>query len=153
MNSIEIIPYNSSFKSHFESINKAWVSKYFSLEPFDIDQLEHPEETILAKGGAILFAKFENEIVGTVGLIPKGELTCEMIKMGVEPSAQGKGAGQALGKAIMAVAKAMGFKKMILYSSTKLLSALVVYGRLGFQRIPLECGAYGRCDIKMEKLL
>ncbi|GAA0878625.1 hypothetical protein GCM10009119_15930 [Algoriphagus jejuensis] len=153
MSSVEIIPFSSDLKPYFESINKAWVSHYFSLEPFDIDQLEHPEETILAKGGAILFVKLENEIIGTVGLIPKGELTCEMVKMGVNPAAQGKGAGQALGNAIMAVAKAMGYKRMVLYSSTKLLPALIVYERLGFQKVTLECGAYGRCDIKMERSL
>ena len=151
MQTFEIIPFSSELQPFFESINKAWVTRYFSLEPFDIDQLEHPEETILAKGGTILFAKIGNEIVGTVGLIPKDESTCEMIKMGVDPSAQGKGVGLALGKAILEKAGKMGFTKMALYSNTKLKPALHLYKKLGFQEVIAECGVYGRCDIKMER--
>lgn len=153
MQSVEIIPFSPELKPYFESINKAWVNHYFSLEPFDIDQLEHPEETLLAKGGTILFARLGSEIVGTVGLIPKDDATCEMVKMGVDPAAQGKGVGQALGKAVIEEAKSMGFIKMVLYSSTKLSTALIVYEKLGFQKVSLECGAYGRCDIKMERYL
>src|SRR5690606_6927398 len=153
MSVIEIIPFSPALQPYFESINKAWVSHYFSLEPFDIDQLEHPEDTLLAKGGAIIFAKMGDEIVGTVGLIPKDESTCEMIKMGVDPAAQGKGVGRALGNAIMTEAKDRGFSKMVLYSSSKLAPALSLYEKIGFQRVALECGAYGRCDIKMEKVL
>jgi ribosomal protein S18 acetylase RimI-like enzyme len=153
MSDIEIIPISHALQPYFESINKAWVSKYFSLEPFDIDQLENPEETILAKGGAIIFAKLGGKIVGTVGLVPKDETTCEMIKMGVDPAAQGQGVGRALGIAIVDEAKKRGFTKMVLYSSTKLASALSLYEKIGFRKADLECGAYGRCDIKMEKLL
>lgn len=153
MSPIEIIPYSPELQPYFESINKVWVTQYFSLEPFDIDQLEHPEETILAKGGAILFAKLGNKIIGTVGLIPKDELTCEMIKMGVDPAAQGKGVGLALGIALMDEARKMGFSKMSLYSNSRLLAALNLYKKLGFNEVKIECGAYGRCDIKMCRML
>lgn len=153
MSTTEIISYSPEFQPYFESINKAWVSQYFSLEPFDIDQLEHPEESILAKGGAILFAKLGENIVGTVGLIPKDESTCEMIKMGVDPAAQGNGVGMALGNAVMEKARKMGFSKMVLYSNSKLFAALNLYKKLGFSEVNMECGAYGRCDTKMERML
>lgn len=153
MSNLQIIPFRAELQPYFESINKAWVTQYFTLEPFDIEQLEHPEGTILAKGGTILFALQENEIVGTVGLIPKDPITCEMIKMGVISSAQGKGIGLHLGSAILEKAKEMGFSKMVLYSNTKLAAALHLYQKLGFTEVPAECGVYGRCDIKMERLL
>ena len=149
MSSLEIIPFAPELQPYFESINKAWVTRYFSLEPFDLEQLERPQETILAKGGVILFAKSDHEIVGTVGLIPKDSQTCEMIKMGVDPLAQGKGIGLALGKAILEVAREKGFQKMALYSNTKLAAALRVYQKLGFSEVNEDCGGYGRCDIKM----
>ena len=41
--SFEIIPFSPALQPYFESINKAWVSQYFSLEPFDLAQLENPE--------------------------------------------------------------------------------------------------------------
>ena len=153
MSEIQIVPFSQDLKPYFESINKAWVSKFFSLEPFDLDQLEHPEDTILAKGGAILFAKIGDETVGTVGLVPLDSETCEMIKMGVDPAAQGKGVGKALGEAVIAHAKTLGFSKMALYSNSVLDSALRLYQRIGFQEVELECGAYGRCNVKMERAL
>lgn len=153
MSIIQILPYSPEFQPYFESINKAWVTQHFTLEPFDIEQLEHPEETILAKGGGILFAKIGDEIVGTVGLIPTNNSTCEMIKMGVNPAAQGKGVGHSLGVAVMGEARKMGFSKMVLYSNTKLAAALHLYKKLGFHEVKAECGAYGRCDIKMERML
>ena len=149
MSSIELVPYSPELKSHFESINKEWVNQYFTLEPFDLAQLENPEESIISKGGEIIFAQIDSEIVGTVGLIPHGENSCEMIKMGVKPSAQGKGIGAFLGNSIIQKAKERGFSSMELYSSTKLEAALHLYQKLGFKQVEVGCNPYGRCDVKM----
>lgn len=153
MQALEIIPYSSALQPYFESINKAWVTKYFTLESFDIDQLEHPEETILAQGGEIIFAKLGEEILGTVALIPKEAGDWEMIKMGVKESAQGKGVGFALGKRLLEMAKEKGATRVVLYTNTKLEAALRVYEKLGFTYCNLECGTYGRCNVKMEFVL
>jgi GNAT superfamily N-acetyltransferase len=148
--SFEIIPFSPALQPYFESINKAWVTQYFSLEPFDLAQLENPEQTILAKGGEIIFARLGNAIAGTVALIPSEEGVWEMIKMGVSPAFQGKGAGELLGKHILAIAHQKGVLKVCLYTHTKLEAAIKLYHRLGFVPCELECGAYGRCDLKME---
>jgi ribosomal protein S18 acetylase RimI-like enzyme len=126
------------------------VTQYFSLEPFDLAQLENPEQTILAKGGEIIFAKIGERIAGTVALIPSEEGVWEMIKMGVSPEFQGKGAGELLGKQIVEVARQKGATKVRLYTHTKLEAAIKLYQRLGFVSCELECGAYGRCNQKME---
>ncbi len=150
MSELTIIPYSSIYKSDFEKINKAWVEEFFSLEPFDIAQLENPEETIIQPGGDIIFAKLGGEIVGTVGLAKADDGVYEMVKMGVTPVAQGKGVGLILGKAIIEKAREMGAKKIVLYSSTKLQSALHIYKKLGFEETIPEAGKYCRCDVKME---
>ena len=147
---VKIIPFSPSLQPYFESINKAWVSKYFLLEPFDIEQLEHPEKAILEKGGQILFAKCGEEILGTVALIPKGDGDWEMIKMGVIEAAQGKGIGFALGISILQLAREKKAKRVVLYSNSKLEAAVHLYEKLGFSRCNLECGSYGRCNVKME---
>ena len=148
--SFEIIPFTPELQPYFESINKAWVTQYFSLEPFDLAQLENPEQIILAKGGEIIFAKIGAHIAGTVALIPSEEGVWEMIKMGVSPEFQGKGAGELLGKQILEVARQKGATKVRLYTHTKLEAAIKLYHRLGFVSCELECGAYGRCNQKME---
>lgn len=151
MNTIAIIDYQPELQPHFERINKAWVEQFFSLEPFDIAQLENPQENILDKGGQIIFAKEKDQVLGTVALIPSKEPdTFEMIKMGVAPEGQGKGIGYSLGKAILEKAKSLGAKKVVLFSSSKLESALHLYKKLGFQEVAMGCGQYGRCNVKME---
>lgn len=150
MEPVQIIEYSPKLQPHFERINKQWVEHYFTLEPIDLLQLENPEETILGKGGAILFAKMGESIIGTVALSKIEEGVYEMIKMGVVPEAQGKKAGKILGLAILEKAKQLGAKKVILYSNSKLETALQLYRKLGFKELVPECGKYNRCDVKME---
>ncbi|WP_194774267.1 GNAT family N-acetyltransferase [Pararhodonellum marinum] len=150
MKALTLVTYTSDLQPYFEAINKEWVEKYFELEPFDIRQLENPQEHILDKGGAIIFAKEGDNILGTVGITPQGDGVFEMVKMGVKPEAQGKKVGLFLGEAILDIARQMGGKKVILYSSTKLEKALNLYRKLGFREMVPECGVYARCDIKME---
>lgn len=151
MTSLYLLPYAPELQPSFEAINKAWVNQFFTLEPFDIAQLEHPEENILGKGGEIIFAAFGTEIIGTVALVPSQEEGIwEMIKMGVSPSFQGKGAGTLLGTKILEIAKAKGAKKVQLFSHTKLEAALHLYAKLGFSQCASSCSGYGRCNVKME---
>ena len=150
MHQVEILPYSSAYNSAFKAINQAWVESLFSLEPFDIAQLEQPEETIVKTGGTIIFVKLGEEIVGTVALYKSGEDTYEMIKMGVDPKAQGKGIGMLLGQTIITKAAEMGGKKLVLYSNSKLKPALRIYEKLGFRSVMHEEGKYCRCDVKME---
>ena len=150
MNQIEIIDYQPELQPHFERINKAWLEQYFSLEPFDIEQLEDPGRNIIQKGGHIIFAKEDKEILGTVAIIPSTEPhTFEMIKMGVALEGQGRGVGFQLGKAILEKAKSFGAQRVVLYSSSKLGPALQLYKKLGFQDLDIGCGQYGRCNVKM----
>lgn len=154
MNPIAIIDYRPELQPDFERINKAWVEQYFSLEPFDIAQLENPQENILNKGGHIIFAQENGQVLGTVAIIPSQEPhTFEMIKMGVAPEGQGRGIGSLLGKAILDKAKNLGALKVVLYSNTKLAPALHLYKKLGFEELDMGCGQYGRCNVKMEKKL
>lgn len=150
MSKVTILPYRPDLAKFFKSINQPWVEGLFALEPFDIRQFESPEETIIQPGGTIIFAQLEGEIVGTVALYKSDETTFEMIKMGVLPSAQGKGIGMLLGKSIVAKAKELGGEKLVLYSNTKLKAALKIYEKLGFISVTPEEGKYCRCDVKME---
>jgi GNAT superfamily N-acetyltransferase len=150
MEPIRIIEYSPELQPYFERINKQWVEHYFSLEPIDLLQLENPEETILDKGGAILFAKEGESIIGTVALSKSEEGIYEMIKMGVVPEYQGKKVGKMLGLAVLEKAKQLGANKVILYSNSKLGTALQLYKKLGFKELVPECGKYNRCDVIME---
>ena len=150
MNKIEIIPYRAEHAYQFERLNKAWIEKYFVLEEMDKWVLENPHEAILAKGGAILMAKYDGVIAGTVALIKVNDEEYEFAKMAVEEAYQRKGIGEALSHAAFDKAKELGARKVSLYSQTSLAPAIHLYRKLGFVEVPMDLHVYKRANIKME---
>ena len=147
---IEIIDYKPEYRNYFEQLNKAWLEKYFTVEPVDKYVLENPEEAILAHGGHILFARFQNQIIGTVALKLMEPGVYEMTKMAVDETYQGIGGGKRLCAAAIEKAKEIKARRLILYSTRKLETAISIYNKIGFLEIPLEPGVYERANIKME---
>lgn len=134
-------------------MNLEWLKKYFKVEAKDDLILSDPQGEIIDKGGMIFYAKYDNKIVGTVSLIKIDETTFELSKMAVTESIQGLGIGNKLMSYCMEVAKHKRIKKLILYSNRKLLPAIYLYKKFGFNEIALENGIYERADIKMEKII
>lgn len=153
METVKIYPCDDTLAPYFLSINREWIEQYFSMEPFDVAQLQTPYETFINQGGQVLFAEWKGEIVGTVGLKSSGNRQYELIKMGVLPKARGQKIGTLLGRAALDWAKKQGAQKVLLYSNSILVPAIALYRQLGFREIPIEPGTYQRCDVKMEYLL
>lgn len=151
MKDVTIVPYTAAYLPDFERLNKHWISKYFRLEPTDLDVLEHADEYLVKTGGTIIFAVTETGVAGTVALKKVDEETVEMVKMAVDEAYQGNKIGWKLAQEIIAQAWAMGFKKVILYSNTILVPALNMYQRLGFREVALD-ERYMRSNVKMELL-
>jgi DNA-binding MarR family transcriptional regulator/N-acetylglutamate synthase-like GNAT family acetyltransferase len=150
---VRIVNYKPSLKKYFRDLNYEWIKKYFKVEKADREYLENPTERIINKGGIILFAEYEGEIIGTVALINTGSKTFELSKMAVSPKAQGKQAGKKLMQAAIAAAKKAGAKKIFLLSNTLLTPAITLYKRSGFVPINLtekDSLYYERSNIKME---
>jgi len=146
---LEIIDYQPEHQPWFEKFNRHWIERYFWMEPVDVEVLQHPENHILDKGGSIFMATWQKELAGTVALKFVETGVYEFTKMAVEERFQGKKIGKALAEAAIERAKKAGARKIILYSSTKLGTALGLYRKLGFREIPVD-GPYQRSDIKME---
>jgi ribosomal protein S18 acetylase RimI-like enzyme len=149
---IEIITYQPEHQPWFEKFNRDWIEKYFWMEPIDVQVLQHPEEFIINKGGKILMAQYNKEMAGTVALKFVENGVYEFTKMAVDEKFQGKKIGYALSIAAIEKAKQLGASKIILYSNTKLETAISLYRKLGFKEVPLD-GPYKRSDIKMEFIL
>lgn len=132
---IQIEDYRPAYKKHFIAINIEWLEHYFSVEPSDIKVLSDPNRKILKKGGAILFALVDGEVVGTCALIRHGNDVLELAKMGVRPEAQGRGVGTALAEAAIRRARKMGATEIYLHTSPVLRKACRLYRRLGFKKI------------------
>lgn len=150
MTNIEIIEYQSTYQPSFERLNKAWLETYFTVEPIDRYVLEQPEEAILKPGGVIMLARYGNEIIGTVALKVVEPGIYEMTKMSVDEAYQGLGAGKKLCAAAIAKAKEINAKRLLLYTTSVLETAISIYRKQGFVDIPLEPGVYERANVKME---
>ena len=152
-NKIEIIPYSNDLKEAIKILNYEWLEKYFRVEKSDIQSLSNPNEEIIDKGGFIFYAKLNGEIVGTASFLKKTEDIFELGKMAVSEKAQGHKIGTLLLEHCLQFAKQKQIKTLILYSNTKLNSALHLYRKYGFLEIKLDEGLYERANIKMEKHL
>lgn len=148
---ISIIPFGKKYGADFKRLNLEWLQQYFVVEPYDEYQLSHPVEEIIEKGGYIFLAKESENIVGTVALMKENDFSFELTKMSVTKSAQGKGISKLLMNACVALAKEKNWRRLFLYSNTKLVPAIRLYRSYGFVEIPLEPGSpYSRTNIKME---
>ena len=152
-NTVEIIPFSATLAAPIKTLNLEWLKKYFKVEPKDEIVLSDPQGQIIDKGGMIFYAKYKDEIVGTVSLIKIDDTTFELSKMAVTDGLQGLGIGKKLVEHCLAFAKERNIQKLILYSNRKLEPAIHLYKKHGFVEIELEIGIYERADIKMEKIV
>ncbi|MGB1309021.1 MAG: GNAT family N-acetyltransferase [Oceanihabitans sp.] len=149
---VNILSFKPDYASNFYALNIEWLKKYFYVEAYDEEVLSNPEKYIINQGGFIFFAVIENNVVGTVALMPMQEKGAyELTKMAVTPKFRGNNIGQKLMRFCLEFANKNKFNRLLLYSSRKLENAIYIYRKYGFIEIPVEKNCpYKRCDIKME---
>jgi len=113
------------------------VLREFGLEadPKTTDaDLQDIEANYLQRGG--LFEVIEDEqanLLGSVGLYSINKTTCELRKMYFIPSARGLGLGKYILQRAIAQARELGFKEIVLETSSKLIAANRLYRQFGFK--------------------
>lgn len=147
---MKIVPFHSSFSQAFYDLNIEWLETYFYVEPYDREVLSKPEKHIIQPGGHIFSIIKDEEVLGTVALLKRGEGVFELTKMAVLPSQRGKNIGQQLIAYCLKFAKDNHFKELYLYSNTLLENAIYIYRKVGFIEVPIpEDNPYKRSNIKM----
>lgn len=137
----------------FRVLNEEWITRFFTLEDTDRQQLGDPEGQILAPGGRIFMARLNGQPVGCVALRPTRDGEFEVSKMAVSPELRGQGIGRQLLTYTVSQARSLGARRLVLESSTRLGSAVHLYEQLGFEHLPTERrpqSPYSRADVFME---
>jgi len=153
MDRIEIINYSSQYQLDYKELSLEWLYEYNLYEDADGQMLDHPKREVFDKGGYIFLAKINSEIVGTVVIIPAGNNSFEIFKLGVKKNYQRLGIGKALMELCIQQSKAFNAEKIILETNSKLKSAIRLYTKLGFKEVALHKDKYQLSDKKMELLL
>jgi ribosomal protein S18 acetylase RimI-like enzyme len=149
-NKIKFIPFNDELAKHFTALNKAWVEKYFVLEPLDEKMLADPRHYYIDEGGFIYFALYNKEVAGTFALLKVSDTVFELSKMAVDEKFQGKKIGNKILEFCLQEARRLKLDKVILYSNTLLEPAIHLYRKYGFTEVKDFKSEYKRANIKME---
>ena len=128
-----ILDFKPELKKYFESLNREWLERYFSVEPADLRFFSNPEKEILKKGGEIFFAELDGKVLGTCTLIQEEKNLFELARLAVTESARGKGIGELLTREAITRAKQRGARKIRLFTNSSLIPAVRLYEKLGFK--------------------
>lgn len=104
-------------------------------ETTDAD-LRDIERNYIERGG--LFEVIEDggaNLLGSFGLYPINQTTCELRKMYFIPRARGQGLGKYVLQRTIAQARELGFKQIVLETSSKLIAANRLYTQFGFKPV------------------
>lgn len=151
---IRIVGFDPRWRADFAALNIEWLERWFVVEVYDREVLEHPERDILAHGGHILFAvdgDGDGRALGTVALKREGDGVYELTKMAVSPAARGRGIGRRLMLAALDLYRSLGGRELFLESSSRLAPALALYESVGFRHHPApRAGShYARANVHM----
>lgn len=130
---VEIADFRPAWRKHFVSLNREWIEEFFAVEEADERVLADPKGVIVDRGGAILFARLDERIVGVCALIRHGANLFEMAKMVVAPEARRRRIGTELAHTTIKRARSLGANALYIQTSPKLIAANKLYRKLGFR--------------------
>lgn len=142
------VPVTSQHLDHVRSLMRsfiAWhkerhredihlIDAYFDAEAFEQELASLPGKYALPYG-QLLLATVDGSPAGCVALRQIDAACCEMKRMFVYTQFHGQGVGRALAEAIVAEARALGYRTMRLDTSIRQNEAKGLYRRLGFRPI------------------
>ena len=149
---MEIVEFAPEHADAFRTLNEAWISKHFAIEPKDREVLDDPHGKVIASGGRIFMAIKDAEPVGCVALIRMADGGYEVAKMTVAETVRGSGLGRVLMQRCIDAGAEMRAPRLYLETNSSLAPALGLYRAMGFREVePPEHNDYARGDTWMER--
>jgi putative acetyltransferase len=148
---MNIIENSKDHLSDFIRLNEEWISQYFEIEETDRKLAARPYQ-IVENGGYIFCLVSGNEVLGVCALFNDGNGIYELARMAVSPVHQGKGYSNLLIEHCLAKLEAIKAREVYLVSNTKLVAAIGLYKKYGFQTVSEgPHPVYSRANIVMER--
>jgi GNAT superfamily N-acetyltransferase len=150
---MSVIDFEPRFADAFRTLNEAWITRFFAMEPKDAQIIGDPQGQVIDKGGHVFFAMEDGEPVGCVALIPMADGGFELAKMAVSEACQGRGHAKALMAVCVDRARALGAPRLYLESNEILSPARALYRAFGFRDLEPErrlASPYSRANVWME---
>ncbi len=148
---MDIVEFEPGHAEAFHRLNAAWITKYFALEPKDLEVLTDPEGKIIAKGGRIFMALKDGAPVGCVALLKMDDGGYEVAKMTVSEDLRGSGLGRRLMQRCIDAGAELGATRLYLETNSSLGPALGLYRAMGFEDLAPAETPYVRADVFMER--
>lgn len=153
---VSVREFRDGDEAAFRRLNEEWITRFFRLEPKDEETFADPRGRILQPGGRILLAVDGERAVGCCALVAIAPGEFEIAKMAVTPEYQGRGVGRLVLERTIALARAMGARRLYLETNHGLAPAIRLYRAVGFADVPPErvvTSPYARADVHMEMWL
>ena len=109
---------------------------YLKLQHYDAE-LTHPLQKYGPPDGRLYIALWKDAPAGCIALRRLDAKSCEVKRLYVRPSFRKMGIGGALLRRILADAREIGYRHMLLDTLPFLDQAIQMYRRAGFQEIPI----------------
>jgi putative acetyltransferase len=139
----------SVLRQSFLEFEALYTPKGFAATTPDPEQVGSRMEE-----GPAWIALCEARIAGTASAVPEGEKGLYVRGVAVVPSMRGRGIAEALMNEVESFARQNGCARMFLTTTPFLTSAIRLYERFGFTRVPNSAAdLFGTPLIKMEKNL
>jgi putative acetyltransferase len=100
------------------------------------------------RGGIFFLLLDGRTMIGTVALRRESSRSCELCRMYLASEYRGQGLGRRLFDHALAEARRRGFREIYLKTASVLTTAISLYERAGFRRVPGK-KAGGNCDLVM----
>ena len=125
---------------------------YLDLQGYE-EEIRHLEKKYGRPEGRLYLALSEGKAAGCIGLRKLDEERCEMKRFYVRPEYRGRGIGRRLVEMILADAREIGYRTMLLDTLPFMKSAMHLYDQVGFYEIgsyndsPVETTIFLRKDL------